>query len=103
VALDKMRSEAQYSRGETEIDLLQQALAARGITLTRVSFPYVCLKNSGDPTAKCPAPPLSWRLSSQQVSEIRKAWEAYVKDGKRISDVIDFLQTPAKSRQREAK
>jgi hypothetical protein len=103
VALDKMRSEAQYSRGETEIDLLQQALAARGITLTRVSFPYVCLKNSGDPTAKCPAPPLSWRLSSQQVSEIRKAWEAYVKDGKRISDVIDFLQTPAKPRQREAK
>ncbi len=86
--LYKMRSAAQYSRDETEFALLQQTLAARCVTLDRVSFPY---EIADDPTR--PAPPLSWHLTPIDISRIQNTWNAYKNDKQAISRVISFLQS----------
>ena len=87
--LYNVRSAAQYSRDETEFALLQQTLAARGVQLDRVAFPYELPNN---PNAKRPAPPLSWHLTPAQIEDIQAIWRAYQQDNRAISQVISFLR-----------
>lgn len=87
MTLYNMRSAAQYSRDETEFAFLKQTLAARGVQLCRVTFPY---EISNDPTH--PAPPLSWHLTPADIRRIKDTWKGYQDNNQAISSVISFLR-----------
>jgi hypothetical protein len=88
--LYNMRSAAQYSRDETEFVLLQHTLAARGVVLDRVKFPYDIPNHPCRETT----PPLSWHLTPIQIACIQATWRAYRQNDRAIPSVMSFLRSP---------
>lgn len=93
LTLYNVRSAAQYSRDETEFALLQETLAARGVKLDRVAFPY---EVANDPDH--PAPPLSWHLTPADIRRIQDTWKWYQDDNQSISRVLSFLRNSQSGR-----
>jgi hypothetical protein len=89
--LYKMRSAAQFSRDETELALLQEALRARGVQLDRVKFSF---DTPDIPCHKIPSP-LSWHLTAEQISCIQDTWGIYQHSGHEISNVMSFVRSPS--------
>jgi hypothetical protein len=89
--LYKMRSAAQFSRDETELTLLQEALRARGVQLERIKFSF---DTPDIPCQKTPSP-LSWHLTAEQISCIQNTWGIYQHSGHEISNVMSFVRSPS--------
>jgi hypothetical protein len=73
-----MRTTAQRSRNATELRLLRETLAARGVCLDVVPFPY----RGGEH-------PLSWHLTQREKDSIDRAWNEHMRD--EIEQVKKFV------------
>lgn len=92
-----VRSAAQRRRNDTELRLLQEAMAARGVRITTVVFEY--------PEAQIP---LSWHLTPDDIARIDGAWASgFASEKARVAEfcaegvrlplppVFDAANTPA--------
>lgn len=75
-----VRDTAQRQRNDMTLDLLTQALAARGVTLERVHFE---IPRDGVP--------LSWHLTAAQTAAIQRDWSSRYEDSPESRAVAAFL------------
>jgi len=75
-----VRDTAQRHRNDTTLNLLDQALAARGVTLERVQFEI-----------PRDAVPLSWHLTARQIAGIGTDWRNRYEDSPESHAVARFL------------